>query len=137
VSRALLVYDGSTPAFRTLAEAVTGGVDGLRPVPWEDDRVQAFLAAQFDGRPFAFLLVEGDSVHVGDAAVERVLERYGADAVAPLAKRLYPSAAGPFGRIVHGREPADYHGTFEVTETAAEHLESLRRTYEIPVEEAE
>ncbi len=137
MSRTLLIYDGSRPAFRAIAEAVTGGPDGFRPVPWGDDRVQAFLAAQFDDRPFAFLVIEGDSVHVGDAAVERVLERYGADAVAPFARRLYPAAAGPFGRIVHGREPADRHGTVPLSEAAAEHLEPLRTSYEIPVEEAE
>ncbi len=137
MSRPLLIYDGSRPAFRTLAEAVTGGADGLLPVPWGDDAVQAFLAAQFDARPFAFLLVEGESVHVGDAAVERVLERYGADGVARLARRVYPSVAGPFGRLVHGREPADRHGTFPLTEAAAEHLEPLRTAHEIPVEEGE
>jgi len=76
-------------------------------------------------------------VHVGDAAVERLLERWGAnERVATLARRLYPPAAAPFGRLVHGREPADRHGTYPLTEDAAAHLDPLRRSYEITVEEA-
>lgn len=133
MSSPLLVYDGSKSAFRTLAEALAPRVAGLKPVPWGDDEVQAFLEAQFGDQPFSFLLVEGDEVHVGDAAVERLLERAGlTETVASLAGRAYPAAAGPMGRVIHGRVPADRHGTYPLTEAAAAHLEPLRRSYDDP-----
>jgi hypothetical protein len=135
--RSLLIHDGSTPCLRTAADALTARADDLVPAAWGDPAVQAFLDAQFDARPFAFLLVEGSSVHAGEATVARLLERWGVDpAVAALLERLYPLVSAPFGRAVHGREPADLHGTFELTDAARDCLEPLRRAYEIPVETA-
>jgi hypothetical protein len=137
MTRSLLIYDGSTPWFRTVAATLTGRTDDLVPVAWEDPAVQAFLDAQFGDRPFAFLLVEGASVHAGEAAVARLLERWGVDPpVADLLERLYPPVSGPFGRAVHGREPAALHGTFELTDAARDRLEPLRRGYDIPIEPA-
>ena len=133
VTRPLLVYDGSDPAFRRGIRALTCGTD-LRPVPWESDPVQAFLAAQFGDRPFAFLLVEGDRVHAGSETVARVLERRGVDGrLGALLRRAYPATAAPLGRLVHGREPADVDGTFPLDERAATHLEPLRAVVDVPV----
>jgi hypothetical protein len=137
VTRPLLVYDGSSPLFRRAAAAFARCSGDLKPVPWQSDAVQAFLDAQFGSRPFAFVLVEGESVHVGRETVERVLRREGVGApVAGLFGRLYPLVAAPFGRAVHGREPADLGGTFSLKPDAAVHLRPLRRGYSIPVEEA-
>jgi hypothetical protein len=136
MTRSLLVYDGSSRWFRAAAEAVTCRTD-LVPVPWESDAVGAFLEAQFGGRPFAFLLVEGDAVHVGRETVERVLRRRGVPAtVAGALGGAYPRIAGPFGRAVHGRTPAELEGTFPLDPEARSHLEPLRSGYEVPVEEA-
>lgn len=133
VSRPLVVYDGSRPAFRRAMGAFTRGTD-LRPVPWDAPRVQAFLTAQFDDQPFAFLLVEGDRVHAGGETVARVLRRRSVAApLAALVERAYPAVADPVGRAVHGREPADLSGTFDLDERAAAHLDPLRRTVEVPV----
>jgi hypothetical protein len=135
--RALLVYDGSRRPFRAVADAVAATADGLRPVPWESAPIQAFLEAQFDGRPFAFVLIEGDRVHVGSETLFRVLRRRGVAApVARAVKRLYPVAAGPFGRVVHGQAPADIDGTFPLADAARAHVDPLRRAYDVPVEEA-
>lgn len=134
--RALLVYDGSHRLFRAAADAVAARADGLRPVPWESAPIQAFLDAQFGGRPFAFVLIEGDRVHVGSETVFRVLRRRGV--AAPIARslqRLYPVAAGPFGRVVHGRAPADVDGTFPLADAARAHVDPLRQAYDVPVEE--
>lgn len=131
------MYDGSREPFRAAARAFERGSDGFRLARWESEPIQAFLAAQFDDPPFALLVVEGDSVHVGDAAVERVLEREGApQALADLVAGAYPTVAGPFGRLVHGRAPADRHETVALTDEAREHLRPLRESHEIPVEEA-
>jgi hypothetical protein len=130
-----LVYDGRTPWLRAAAAALGRGTD-LVPVRWESAPVQAFLDAQFNSRPFAFVLVEGDSVHVGSETVGRVLERYGlCDRTVALFERAYPVVSGPFGRAVHGREPAALDGTFELTDRARRHVDRLRRSYEVPVTE--
>jgi hypothetical protein len=135
VTRLLLVYDGSSPLFRAAAGLFTTDTD-LVPVPWEMPTVQSFLDAQFDDRPFAFLLVEEDVVHVGRGAVERALRaRRAPDPLVEALGRAYPDIAGPVGRAVHGREPADIAGSFELTDAAREALAPLR-SHRIPVEEA-
>jgi len=137
VTRSLLVYDGSNALFRTAAEAATRCSSDLIAVPWQTDEIQAFLAAQFGSRPFAFVLVEGDSVHVGGDTVERLLRRRGVStAVVRLLTGTYQTVADPFGRAVHGREPADIHGTFPLDDDARAHVDPLRRGYTIPVETA-
>ena len=66
---------------------------------------------------------------------EAALERGDvADSLATLVKRVYPPLSAPFGRLVHGQEPADLHGSFPLTPEARAHLDSLRRTYSIPVD---
>ncbi|MGB9951601.1 hypothetical protein ACOZ4F_04255 [Haloarcula marismortui] len=134
MTQSLLVYDGSTELFRRAAETVTRCATDITPVPWESDAIQAFLQAQFDDPPFAFILIEGESVHVGEAAVKEALE--GLDVAAPvarLAERVYPTAAGPFGRLIHGQVPADIHGTFPLDTAAKAHIEPLRQVHTIPV----
>jgi hypothetical protein len=136
VQRSLLVYDGSNAVFRAAAEAVTCRSETIRAVRWDSAPIQAFLDAQFDGRPFAFMLVEDGVVHVGGESVARVLRRTGVDdRVVEGLSRAYSSAARPITRVVHGRPAADLHGTFQLRPAAATHLEPLRRVAEIPVEE--
>jgi expansin (peptidoglycan-binding protein) len=136
MTRSLLVYDGSKRAFRAAAAALACRTD-LVPVPWESEAVGAFLEAQFGGRPFAFVLVEGDDVHVGSGTVERLLRRRGVrPSVAAALAGAYPHVAGPFGRVAHGREPADLDGTFPLDPEARAHVASLREGHEVPVEEA-
>jgi len=131
----VLVYDGSRQVFRTVARAVADRVDGVTVVPWENAAVQRFLEAQFGSRPFSFVLVDEESVHVGEEAIGQILRDRGvAPAVATLLERGYPAIAEPFGRLVHGQEPADLHGTFELTDEAREHVAVLRKRYEIPVD---
>ncbi|WP_318569638.1 hypothetical protein [Salinigranum marinum] len=137
MTRSLLVYDGSNALFRTAAEAATRYSSDVLTVPWQTAEIQAFLDAQFGSRPFAFVLVEGDSVHVGGDTVERLLRRRGISGpVVRFLTRAYPTVAAPFGRAVHGREPADIHGTFPLDDDARAHLDPLRRGYTIPVETA-
>lgn len=133
--RSLLVYDGSNRAFRRLARLVTSRMDDVRPVRWSSAPAQAFLDAQFGGHPFVFLVVEGDTVHVGDAALEWVLDhtRLPPGVTRQLA-RHYPRVAGPFGRVVHGRAPADIHGTFPLAKTARRALEPLRGSCSPPTQ---
>jgi hypothetical protein len=134
MSRPLLVYDGRTRWLRAVADTVTRCSD-VTPVPWESDAIQAFLRAQFGSCPFAFMLIDDDTVHVGSETVERVLRRRGVGAsVSRLFGRAYPLAAGPVGRLFHGREPADIDGSFRLTEEAKAHIDPLRYARTIPVD---
>jgi hypothetical protein len=136
VKKSLLVYDGSNPLFRAVVEAATHRSDEIVAVRWDAEPVQAFLEAQFDARPFAFILVEGDSVHVGEETVSRVLRRTClADPLVDGLKRTYAVGGVPFGRLIHGRTVAELDGTFPLSAEAAAHLEDLRRAREIPVED--
>jgi len=137
VQRSLVVYDGSNPVFRAAADRLAARADDVSAVPWAAPPVQAFLSAQFDDRPFALLAVDGDTVYVGDAAVEWLLERADAtDPVVAAASCAYATGGAALGRVLHGRTVADLDGRFELDEAAAAHLASLRRTHEIPVREA-
>jgi hypothetical protein len=137
MSRSILVYDGRTRWFRLAAEAFSRCADDIVAVPWESEAVQSFLEAQFGDRPFAFILIEGDRVHVGSETVEAVLRRRGVTtAVSRFFKRVYPVAGPPFGRLVHNQEPADLDGTFPLADGAREHIDPLRRYQTIPVESA-
>jgi hypothetical protein len=135
MTRSILVYDAGAAPFRAVADRLASRSEGLVPVAWGSEPVQAFLEAQFGERPFSLVLVEGSSVHVGETAVDRLLDGWGVDpTVATLLTRLYPPVAGPFGRVFHGREPADLHGTFPLSDAARSHADRLRRSHQIPVE---
>ncbi len=96
-------------------------------VPWESERIQAFLEAQFGRRPFVFLLIEDDVVHAGRMAVERAIAARGLGTQAASAfERLYPTIADPFGRLVHGEAPADIHGSYPLEPAAREYLDPIR-----------
>ena len=134
VQKSLLIYDGSNPLFRAAMEAATHRSDEVVAVRWDAEPIQAFLDAQFDDRPFAFIFVEGDSVHVGEETVGRILGRLGvADTLVEGLKQAYVVGSEPFGRLVHGRTVADLDGTFPLSAAAAAHLADLRRVRTIPV----
>lgn len=109
MNRSVLVYDDDTTKIGTIIGGMTHLADDVIGVPWGCEAAGAFFDAQFGGRPFAFVLVKDDAVHVGDAAVGRLLHGRG---VAGLAGRLYAAVGGPFGQAVHDRRPADIDGTF-------------------------
>ncbi|WP_280538017.1 hypothetical protein [Halopenitus sp. POP-27] len=137
MKQSLLVYDGSNALFRAAVTAATHRSAGVVAVRWDSDPIQAFLEAQFDGRPFAFMLIEGDSVHVGEETVGRVLSRLGlADPLVDGLKRSYGAWGASVGRVIHGRTVADLNGTFPLSAEAATHLTELRQVREISVEEA-
>jgi hypothetical protein len=133
VTPAVLLYDGSRPAFRAVADAATRCTD-LRAVPLSTAAAGQFLDAQFDSRPFAFVLIEGESVHAGGATVERVLERRGLGGpVSALARRAYGPLSGPVGRLVHGQEPADLDGTQPLRDAARDPADRLRDGVSVPL----
>lgn len=133
MDRPLLVYDGGNELLRVVADLVDEHTE-FKPVEWDSEPVQDFLEAQFEETPFALIVVEGHRAHVGDAAVEYLLDEQGVPPeVSDLCKRAYPPAAGPVGRLLHGREPDDLHGSFPVDETARAHLGRIDQSHDIPV----
>jgi hypothetical protein len=137
VQRSLLVYDGRNSLFRAAAEAATRRSEDVLAVCWSAEPVQAFLEAQFDDHPFAFIVVDDDTVHVGTATVEWLLERGDVPkSVVDGLRRAYAAGGAPFGRLLHGRAVADLDGSFALAADAAAHLEDLRRVHEITVQEA-
>jgi len=123
----VLVYDGRKEAFRTAVDVLTYGMDDVIAVPWESDVVQKFLEAQFGGRPFVFVLIEGNAVHAGETAVKKAMDARGiASPVARGFEALYPKIAAPFGRVVHGEAPAEIHGTYRLDPDAQEYVEAIR-----------
>lgn len=132
---AVLIYDGRRRVFRAVAHAVGRRLDDVRPVTWQSDAAQAFLHAQFGEQPFAFLLVDDEAVHAGGTTIARLLRGQGVDdRIAGRIERLYGPISGPFGRLVHGRTPADLEGRFPLTDAAREQLGRLRgEGVEIPV----
>jgi hypothetical protein len=117
-------------------EAAARRSEEIVAVRWGSEPIQAFLEAQFDARPFAFILIEGDSVHVGEETVERILRRAGlADPIVDAGKRTYAIGGAPVGRLLHGRTVADLDGTFPLSPEAAAYLAELREVREISVQE--
>jgi len=123
----VLVYDGRKAAFRTAVDVLTYGMDDVIAVPWESERIQEFLKAQFGSRPFVFLLIEDDAVHAGETAVRRAMDARGiASPVARGFESIYPKIADPFGRLVHGEAPAEIHGTYRLDPDARGYIEAIR-----------
>lgn len=126
--RAILVYDGSNRLFRTIGETVADR-SSLTALPWHSDPAQAFLDAQFGGTPFVFVLIEDDTVHVGDVAISRLGKKSGLPAsLTRLLARGYRPVSGPFGRVVHRRAPANINGSFPLDPAAKVALESVGKT---------
>ena len=123
--RPLLVYDGSNRLFRAIGETVADRIS-VTVLPWSDATAQEFLDAQFGGTPFVFVLVEGETVYVGDAAISKLGGKTGVpDLLTESLARAYPPLSGPFGRVVHGRAPANINGAFPLDPAAKVALESL------------
>ena len=123
--RPILVYDGSNRLFRAIGERAASRIS-VTALPWSAETAQEFLDAQFGGTPFVFALVESETVYVGDAAISQLGQKTGIpDLLTDSLTRAYPSLSGPFGRVVHGRAPADINGSFPLAPAAKVVLESL------------
>lgn len=130
MSDSFLVYDGRNRLFRAVARRVERLSGTVRLVPWRAAPTKRFFEAQFGDHLFAFALIDPDAdvVHVGTRAIRRLLcDRGVPEVVVAGAERAYATAGDRFGRLVHGRAPADIDGTFPIADAARPHLGALRR----------
>ncbi|MBP1922482.1 hypothetical protein J2751_001492 [Halorubrum alkaliphilum] len=133
----VLVFDGDCP-YCSIAAGALRRLDGVEAVPWEADPVGPFLDAQFDARPFAMVLVDPAerSVYAGRSAAEELADRAGTPGiVGGLVRDNYDRIAGVVGALSgRGRDPDDFHDTYELTDEAAELVDSLRPAASDPPE---
>jgi len=137
--RPVLIFDGDCP-YCSMAAVALRRLDGVEAVPWEADPVGPFLDAQFGSRPFAMVLVDPGErlVYAGRAAAEELAERAGTPGiVGGLVRDNYDRIAGVVGALSgRGRDPDDFHDTYELDDDAAGLVEDLRPAASEPPEPA-
>ncbi|EMA68703.1 hypothetical protein C461_03712 [Halorubrum aidingense JCM 13560] len=135
----VLIFDGDCP-YCSMAAVALRRLDGVQAVPWEADPVGPFLDAQFGSRPFAMVLVDPDErrVYAGRSAAEELADRAGTPGiVGGLVRDNYDRIASAVGALSgRGRDPADFHDTYELTDEAAALLDGLRPAASEPPEPA-
>ena len=125
----VLIFDGDCP-YCSMAAVALRRLDGVLAVPWEADPVGPFLEAQFGARPFAMVFVDPseERVYAGKAAAEELADRAGTPGiVGGLVRDNYDRIASAVGTLSgRGRDPDDFHDTYELTAEAAPLVDSLR-----------
>jgi len=133
----VLIFDGDCP-YCSMAAVALRRLDGVEAVPWEADPVGLFLDAQFGSRPFAMVFVDpGEGlVYAGRSAAEELAERAGTPGiVGGLVRDNYDAIAGVVGALSgRGRDPDDFHDTYELDDDAAALVDDLRPATSEPPE---
>jgi len=133
----VLIFDGDCP-YCSMAAVALRRLDGVEAVPWEADPVGPFLDAQFGSRPFAMVLVDPGErlVYAGRSAAEELAERAGTPGiVGGLVRENYDRIADVVGTLSgRGRDPDDFHNTYELDADAATLVDNLRPATSEPPE---
>ncbi|MFC6973490.1 DCC1-like thiol-disulfide oxidoreductase family protein [Halomicroarcula sp. GCM10025709] len=118
----VLIYDGECPYCSVAARALEE-LDDVGAISWYDEPAQRFLDAQFGATPFAMVLVDTDegTVYADRAAAEELADRAGMPGiVGSLVRDNYETIARVVGLASgRGRDPDDYHDTYDLTDAAA------------------
>ena len=124
----VLIYDGECPYCSVAAKALEQ-VEDIGAISWYEESAQSFLAAQFDDPPFAMVLVDQPAAQVfaGRAAAEELAGRAGLpDLVGSLVRENYEKIARVVGLASgRGREPADVHERYALTDDARDRFDTL------------
>ncbi|WP_224335733.1 DCC1-like thiol-disulfide oxidoreductase family protein [Haloprofundus halobius] len=125
---AVLVYDGECPYCSVAARALRR-LDDIGAISWYDDAAQAALEAQFGETPFAMVLFDArrGRVYAGRSAAEELADRAGTpDIVGSLVRDSYDRIAAAVGvASSRGRDPADVHDAYPLTDAARERFDAL------------
>ncbi|OYR38872.1 DUF393 domain-containing protein [Halorubrum sp. Ib24] len=133
----VLIFDGDCP-YCSVAALALRRLEGVVAVPWEADPVGPFLEAQFGSRPFAMVLVDPGRlrVYAGRSAAEELADRAGTPGiVGGLVRDNYDRIADVVGTLSgRGRDPADVHETYRLTDAARDLVDDLRPAASAPPE---
>jgi len=125
----VLIFDGDCP-YCSVAAIALRRLEGVVAVPWEADPVGPFLDAQFGSRPFAMVFVDPVErrVYAGRSAAEELADRAGTPGiVGGLVRDNYDRIADVVGKLSgRGRDPADVHETYRLTDAASDLVDDLR-----------
>ena len=133
----VLIFDGDCP-YCSVAAVALRRLEGVVAVPWEADPVGPFLDAQFGSRPFAMVLVDPGErrVYAGRSAAQELADRAGTPGiVGGLVRDNYDRIASVVGTLSgRGRDPADVHDTYKLTDGAGDLVDDLRPAASEPPE---
>lgn len=125
---AVLIYDGECPYCSVAARALRR-LDDIGAISWYDDAAQDALEAQFGDTPFAMVLVDvrRDRAYAGRSAAEELADRSGTPGiVSSLVRDNYDRIAAAVGAASgRGRDPADVHDIYPLTDAAREQFDAL------------
>ena len=125
----VLIFDGDCP-YCSVAAIALRRLEGVVAVPWEADPVGPFLDAQFGSRPFAMVLIDPVErrVYAGRSAAEELADRAGTPGiVGGLVRDNYDRIADVVGKLSgRGRDPADVHEIYRLTDAASDLVDDLR-----------
>ena len=131
----VLIFDGNCP-YCSVAAVALRRLEGVVAVPWEAEPVGPFLDAQFGARPFAMVLIDPAErrVYAGRSAAEELASRAGTPGiVGGLVRDNYDRIADVVGTLSgRGRDPADYHDTYDLTEEARALVGDVRTAADDP-----
>ncbi|WP_435073203.1 DUF393 domain-containing protein [Halorubrum sp. HHNYT27] len=133
----VLIFDGDCP-YCSVAALALRRLEGVVAVPWEADPVGPFLDAQFGSRPFAMVFVDPGErkVYAGRSAAEELADRAGTPGiVGGLVRDNYDRIADVVGTLSgRGRDPADVHEVYRLTDAASDLVDDLRPAASDPPE---
>ncbi|MFO8115158.1 MAG: DUF393 domain-containing protein [Halorubrum sp.] len=125
----VLIFDGDCP-YCSVAALALRRLEGVVAVPWEAEPVGPFLDAQFGSRPFAMVLVDPleRRVYAGRSAAKELADRAGTPGiVGGLVRDNYDRIADAVGTLSgRGRDPADVHEVYRLTDAARDLVDDLR-----------
>lgn len=129
---AVLIYDDESTYKSGIAEAFKKA-DNIKVLDWNDDDVQEFLELQFGWKPRTMMVVDDDTVHVGENATEHLVGRIG---VPKPVTKLAKSRAPPVSAVVStltGSESDDINGEFPLDEEAEKIVDDFTSGTNVPI----
>lgn len=122
---ALVIYDAECSYHDQLSSAFESA-DALKTVDINSSAVQEFLDTQFNWQPYAFMVVDGDTVYVGEYATEHLVTRLGVPgAVTQLAQSQASPVSTVVSTLVRRKDTDPIHGEFPLQPEANDYVESV------------
>lgn len=122
---ALVIYDAECSYHEKISSAFESA-DALKTVDINDESVQEFLDTQFNWQPYAFIVIDGDTVYVGEHATEQLVTRLGVPGpVTQLAQSRASPVSSVVSTLVRKKDTDPVHGEFPLQPDARDYVESV------------